>query len=47
MTVDFGTRPKRRLNQVMDTLKFEYPDYERLNKGADGAKRKRIVSVLS
>jgi hypothetical protein len=31
----------------MDALKFEYPDYERLNKGAEGAKRKRIISVLS
>jgi hypothetical protein len=31
----------------MDALKFEYPDYERLNKGAEGAKRRRIVSVLS
>jgi hypothetical protein len=31
----------------MDALHFEYPDYERLNKGAEGAKRKRIVSVLS
>jgi hypothetical protein len=31
----------------MDALKFEYPDYEWLNKGAEGAKRKRIVSVLS
>jgi hypothetical protein len=31
----------------MDALKFEYPDYEQLNKGAEGAKRKRIVSVLS
>jgi hypothetical protein len=47
MTAAFGTRPKRRLNQVMDALKFEYPDYERLNKGAEGAKRKRIVSVLN
>jgi hypothetical protein len=47
MTAAFGTRPKRRLNRVMDALKFEYPDYERLNKGAEGAKRKRIVSVLS
>jgi hypothetical protein len=47
MTAAFGIRPKRRLNRVMDTLKFEYPDYERLNKGAEGAKRKRIVSVLS
>jgi hypothetical protein len=32
---------------VMDALNFEYPDYERLNKGAKGQKRKRIVSVLS
>jgi hypothetical protein len=47
MTAAFGTRPKRRLNRVMDTLNFEYPDYERLNKGAEGAKRKRVVSVLS
>jgi hypothetical protein len=47
MTAAFDTRPKRRLNRVMDTLKFEYPDYERLNKGAEGAKRKRIVSVMS
>jgi hypothetical protein len=47
MTTAFGTRPKRRLNRVMDALNFEYPDYERLNKGAEGQKRKRIVSVLS
>jgi hypothetical protein len=31
----------------MDALNFEYPDYERLNKGAEGQKRKKIVSVLS
>jgi hypothetical protein len=30
----------------MDALKFEYPDYERLDKGAEGVKRKRIVSIL-
>jgi hypothetical protein len=47
MTAAFGTWPKRRLNRVMDALNFEYPDYERLNKGAEGAKRKRVVSVLS
>jgi hypothetical protein len=46
MTAAFGTRPKRRLNRVMDALNFEYPDYERLNKGAEGQKRKRIVSVV-
>jgi hypothetical protein len=47
MIAAFGTRPKQRLNRVMDALKFEYPDYEQLNKGAKGTKRKRIVSVLS
>jgi hypothetical protein len=47
MTVAFGTRPKRRLNRVMDALKFEYPDYERLDKGAKGVKRKRTISILS
>jgi hypothetical protein len=47
MTAAFGTRPKRRLNQVMDSVKFEYPNYERLSKGVEGAKRKRIVSILN
>jgi hypothetical protein len=46
MTASFGTRPKRRLNQVMDALNFEYPDYERLDEGAGVAKRKRVVSIL-
>jgi hypothetical protein len=46
MAAAFGARPKRRLNRVMDALNFEYPDYERLNKGAEGQKRKRIVSVV-
>jgi hypothetical protein len=31
----------------MDALNFEYPDYERLDEGARGVKRKRIVSILS
>ena len=47
MTAAFGTRPKRRLNRVMDALDFEYPDYERFDKGAEGLKRKRIVSILN
>ena len=46
MTAAFGSRPKRRLNRVMDALHFEYLDYERLNKGTEGQKRKRIVSVV-
>jgi hypothetical protein len=47
ITAAFGTRPKRRLNRVMDALDFEYPDYERLDKDAEGQKRKRVASVLN
>jgi hypothetical protein len=47
MTAAFGTRPKRRLNRVMDVLDFEYPDYERFDKGVEDLKRKRIVSILN
>jgi hypothetical protein len=47
MTVAFGTRPKRRLNRVMDAVYFEYPNYERLDRGAEGQKRKRVASVLN
>jgi hypothetical protein len=47
MTIAFGTRQKRRLNRVMDALNFEYPDYERLDEGDRGAKRKRVVSILN
>jgi hypothetical protein len=35
------------LNRVLDALNFEYPDYERLDRGAEGQKRKRVVSVLN
>jgi hypothetical protein len=31
----------------MDALNFEYPDYEKLDKGAEGVKRKGIVSILN
>jgi hypothetical protein len=31
----------------MDALNFEYPDYERLDEEAGGAKRKRVVNILS
>jgi hypothetical protein len=31
----------------MDALNFEYPDYERLDRGAEGQKRKRVASVLN
>jgi hypothetical protein len=30
----------------MDALKFEYPDYERLSKGAKGPKQKRVIIVM-
>jgi hypothetical protein len=29
----------------MDALNFEYPDYEKLDKGGDGVKRKWVVSI--
>jgi hypothetical protein len=47
MTAAFGTPPKWRLNRVMDTSNFDYPDYEKLDKGAKGVKRKRVVSILN
>jgi hypothetical protein len=47
MTTAFGTRPKQRLNRVMDALDFEYPDYERLDKDAEGQKRKRVAGALN
>jgi hypothetical protein len=46
MAAAFGTRPKRRLNQVLDALNFDYPDYEQLGGDAEGQKRKRIANVL-
>jgi hypothetical protein len=46
MIAAFGTWKKRRLNRVMDTLNFEYPDYERLDEGVGGAKKKRVLSIL-
>ena len=46
MTAAFGSRPKRRLNRVIDALNFEYPDYERLDERGRWDKRKRVVSIL-
>jgi hypothetical protein len=31
---------------VIDALNFEYPDYERLDRGTEGQKRKRVASPL-
>jgi hypothetical protein len=31
----------------MDALDFEYPDYERLDKDAEGQKRKRVAGALN
>jgi hypothetical protein len=47
MIAAFGTRLKRRLNRVMDALDFEYPDYERLDRDAEGQKRKRVAGALN
>jgi hypothetical protein len=30
----------------MDALKFEYPGYKRLSKGAEGPKQKRTISII-
>jgi hypothetical protein len=30
----------------MDALNFEYPNYERLDEGAGGAKKKRVARIL-
>jgi hypothetical protein len=46
MTAAFGTRPKRRLNRVLDAIGFEYPDYGRLGGDAGVPKRKRIASAV-
>jgi hypothetical protein len=46
MTAAFGTRPKRRLNRVLDAIGFEYADYGRLSGDAGGPKRKRIASTV-
>jgi hypothetical protein len=46
MTAAFGSRPKRRLNRVLDALNFDYPDYEQLGGDAEGLKKKRIASTL-
>jgi hypothetical protein len=43
MTAAFGTRPKRKLNRVLDAIGFEYADYDRLGGDAGGPKRKIIV----
>jgi hypothetical protein len=45
MTAAFGTRPKRRLNRVLDAIGFEYADYGRLGGDAGGPKRKRVAST--
>jgi hypothetical protein len=46
MIAAFGTRKKWRLNWVMDALNLEYPEYERLDAEAGGAKKTGIVSIL-
>jgi hypothetical protein len=31
MTATFGNREKRRMNRIMDTLQFSYPDYSKFS----------------
>jgi hypothetical protein len=42
LTAAFGTRPKQRLNRVMDALNFEYPNYDNPDKGAGERKEKGL-----
>jgi hypothetical protein len=42
MTAAFGTRPKRRLNRVMDALDFEYPDYSDWIEAPKGRREKEL-----
>jgi hypothetical protein len=47
MTGAFVNRGKQRLNRVMDALKFEYPDYQKISKeAATGINKKRNVSIM-
>jgi hypothetical protein len=47
MTAAFGTRPKRRMNRVMDALNFDYPDCEQLGRGAEGQEKKELPASLT
>jgi hypothetical protein len=47
MIAAFGTRPKRRMNRVMDALNFDYPDYGQLGKVAEGQRRKELPAPLT
>jgi hypothetical protein len=44
MTAAFGTRPKRRLNRVMDALKFETLIMSNLAKVPKGQKGKELLA---
>jgi hypothetical protein len=44
MTAAFGTRPKRRMNRVMDALNLEYPDYEKLDEGVRVWKERGLLA---
>jgi parvulin-like peptidyl-prolyl isomerase len=46
MYAAFDNQEKRRLNRVMDTLGFNYPDYTKFEEEAIGVKRKRNVSIM-
>jgi hypothetical protein len=44
MTAAFGTRPKQRMNRVMDALNFEYLDYEKLDEGVGVWKERGLLA---
>lgn len=46
MTTAFGGRGKRRLNRIIDALKFEYPDYPKISKEADTSVKKKKMLVF-
>lgn len=47
MTAAFGNQEKRRLNQVVDALGFDYLDYKKFfEEEVDGIKRKRTVCII-
>jgi hypothetical protein len=47
MTAAFGTRPKRRLNRVLDAIGFEYADYGRLGGVPEARSEKGLPALLT
>jgi hypothetical protein len=47
MTAAFGTRPKRRLNRVLDAIGFEYADYGRRAEMLGARSEKELPALLT